>query len=215
MSLKVSVVLVVICILCLVAILNLNLKLYPETHTKIRDNKSESEYFVPEGWTGIPLSKNNPLYSDVNDSTHKRGMELLIEHLLTFTKEQWEENDESWIDIFDEYEDIVGWNGIFDAIAEVETELKYDSAERRHFLGEELYKHTPNIKFGVEIASRNILHKAPLHGLIWKEIEAYGVSDIEKFLKRSDEICFFKNAKDMGNIWISCKFATITCYYLY
>ena len=211
MSRKVSVFIVVICIVCLVATINLNIKLFPETHTKIRDNTSGRDYFIPVGWTGIPISKNNPLYSDVDKSTHINGMKLLKEQLLAFTKDQWEENDELWIDIFDDFENIVGWNGIFDAIAEAETELKYDSASRRHALGEELYNRTPNVKFGVEIAARNILHKAPLHGLIWKEIEAFGVSNIEEFLIRSDEICFFKNAKDMGNVWISCKFTIITC----
>ena len=199
----------VICILFLVVFLNLSIQLDPGPHTTISNDKSSSETFIPEGWTGIPISKNNPLYSDVNNPTHKNGMKRLVDRLLTLTREQWIENDELWSNIFDEYENIVGWNGIFDAIVEVETELKYDNAQRRHAFGEELYKRTPNIKFGVEIASRNILYKAPLHGLIWKEIEATGVSDTVKFLEMSDEICFFKHTKDMGNIWISCKYTML------
>ena len=97
-----------------------------------------------------------------------------------------------------------------------------------HYLGEYIYakvKTSGNVTYGIELCSRNILSKAPLHGYVWSAINESsniylkGLSDEEKEISLSDpkflqflfnfvdtKLCYFKTVANMTKIYSSCLF---------
>ena len=165
-------------------------------------------------WTGLPISYDNPLFHDPtkdwNDFEPKK--EELKKIFSGYDEDDWSvegENDNSAVlkSLFDEYEIYIGWNGIFDALVEHEEDYSKLPSNFKHWIGEELYSRTDTPKHGVEIASRNILKKAPLHGVVWSAIEDKGLEDLDAmFSLVFDELCYFRDYEGMGDQWISCKY---------
>jgi len=179
---------------------------------------SKEEYYstTPEYiWTGLPISSDNPLFHDPtkdwNDFISKT--EELKKVFSVYNEDDWSvlnkniDNSKIFKDLFDEYEVYIGWNGIFDALVEHEKDYSKLPSNFKHWIGEELYSRTDTPKHAVEIASRNILKKAPLHGVVWSAIEDKGLEDLDAmFSLVFDELCYFKDYDGMGDQWISCKY---------
>jgi len=165
-------------------------------------------------WTGLPISSDNPLFHDpTKDRDNFISKKEELKKIFSFYNEDdWSverENNNSKIfkDLFDEYEVYIGWNGIFDALVEHEKDYSKLPSNFKHWIGEELYSRTDTPKHAVEITSRNILKKAPLHGVVWSAIEDKGLEDLDAmFSLVFDELCYFKDYDGMGDQWISCKY---------
>lgn len=176
---------------------------------QVRNSIRSEDPFMPEGWTGIKISRDNPLFVDPkeDEKRYHAGYLSLKKILLLMDRDDWFDAEISWENLLTKYEKIIGWNGMFDVIDDVQKILKFEAVSRLHSLGENLYSHAPRAKYAVEISSRNMLHKAALHGSVWQAIAAFGTSDLDALFKFIDEeLCFFKSEKDMGNIWISCNY---------
>lgn len=158
-------------------------------------------------WTGLPISEGNPLYVDpLTDITKFLAATLSFKKNLILLSIQDYQNNSIFKPIMDKYVDLIGWNGVFDVISEVQPDMG-KSVERPHWLGEQLYEASKIYPrhFGIELASRDILHKAPLHGLVWMHAQEVGVSDITKFKKLvEEELCYFKNEENFGNLYLGC-----------
>ena len=165
-------------------------------------------------WTGLPISSDNPLFHDPtkdrNDFQSKK--EELKKIFSGYDEDDWSvegENDNSEIfkALFDEYEICIGWNGIFDALVEHGEQYSKQPRDFCHWLGEELYSRTDTPRHGIEIASRDILYQAPIHGFVWSAIEDKGLEDLDAmFSLVFDELCYFRDYDGMGVQWISCKY---------
>ena len=188
------------------------------------DNSSEfggngKDHYYPtlaeDYWTGLPISRNNPLYHDPSKdwkafSERKEEMKRRFVH---YTKDDWAIKDDNNHDvilaaIFDEFAVDLGWNGVFDALQEYEDDGDVDFPSTFvHWLGELLYSRTDTPRHAVEVASRDILHKAPLHASVWSAIEDKGLEDLDAmFSLVFDELCYFRDYEGMGDQWISCKY---------
>lgn len=162
---------------------------------------------IPNGWTGLPISFDNKLFVDPEDDPkrYNAGYKSLYKILILMSDVDWETADERWERLLTRYESIIGWNGIFDVVNDAQTFLRKDSARRLHRLGEALFAHSTNHTHAVEVSARELLHKAPLHSAVWETIEEIGTSDINKLFEViNNDLCWFKTAKNMGNIWLSC-----------
>lgn len=161
-------------------------------------------------WTGLPISKGNPLYVDpLQDITRYTAATLSFTKSLIFLSLTQFQDDKIFEPIMNKYVDIIGWNGIFDVVDSAQKVMKIDSVSRLHWLGEALYKAAVNYPphFGIEIASRDTLHKAPLHGFVWEHIQAVGISDLKKFTKLIDEeLCYYRDAENLANSFLSCMY---------
>ena len=190
--------------------------------SSINDQSSESipEYtpviqktgtYTPEGWAGLPISYDNPLYKNPADGgfRYQAAYKSLVKHLLIITQEDFVSQDEElWDPIFSKYTPIIGWNGFFDAFLEARTKrnIMKEDLPLKHSFGEFIIKRSPRPRFAIEVTSRDMLSKAPLHGAVWASIEAAGIMDIDVLFNLvNNELCYFKNDDNMGNIWISCK----------
>ena len=77
--------------------------------------------FLPDGWTGVPLSAGNDLYKDLTDKVANRYLKKLV-HIIREAPEDSLENFHEWIPKFDKLVPIIGINGIIDACSML---LKY------------------------------------------------------------------------------------------
>lgn len=167
--------------------------------------------WVPAGWSGIPLSLDNPLYKDPASAEVIEGRTELANKLISFSKADWVLSKE-WPNLLYKYEVIIGWNGIFDAVDEAQKTLDIDISSRLHNLGEVLAqsKLVTNNRYVTEITSRDILHRAPMHGGVWYIMKGLlddytATANISTlFQKIDEELCFFKNETNMAYAWISC-----------
>ena len=181
---------------------------------------NERERYYPtarEYWTGLPISKNNPLYHDptknwskfeAKKEEFKGRFEGNTRSNFTMNGKNEQIHIERLTAIFDEFLGELGWNGIFEALQEFEDEgnIKWP-ASFAHWLGELLYSRTDTPRHAVEITSRDILHKAPLHASVWSAIEAQGLEDLDAmFSLVFDELCYFRDYPGMGETWISCMY---------
>ena len=182
----------------------------PTINREINELEEELRAKYENYWDALPITEGNPLYVDPMKDINKFSAltlsflkSLIILPLPEYNKETVFEP------LMRKYVDLIGWNGVFDVVDEAQKQLGTDSADRLHWLGEQLYEASKEYSphFGIEIASRNTLHKAPLHGLVWKHIEAFGVSDLKKFKKFIDEeLCYFKYVEGLGDAYVSCEY---------
>ena len=174
----------------------------------------DNNLWIPAGWGGLPLSIDNPAYVDQSDPDVQKHKSELVSTMKAINILDWarEDKDPQWEAILREYETLIGWNGIFDALDQAQTELGIDVARRLHVIGEVLANSpmVTNPRHVIEITSREMLHKAPMHGGVWiitkNLLDRYGASGNFSALFETidEELCFFKNEDNMGNIWISC-----------
>ena len=175
--------------------------------------------WIPAGWSGLPLSIDNPAYFDQSDPDVLMYKSEMVKTMKSINIMEWAraDSDPQWEAILEKYETLIGWNGIFDAVEQAQTELGIDVARRLHVIGEVLAR-SPMItknRYVIEITSRDMLHKAPMHGGVWiitkNLLDNYAVSGkfSELFETIDEELCFFKNEDDMGNIWISCMYFSL------
>ena len=183
--------------------------------TNITDTEPNlNRVWRPEGWTGLPLSLDNPTYFNPNDTNVVLHRKEFVKRLKSISKINWikTEKDQEWEEMLQHYESLIGWNGIFDAVQQVQTELRFEIPSRLHFIGEVLARSAMITKNRhiIEITSRDMLHKAPMHAGVW--VITKNLLDIYEqtgnhtalFDTIDDELCFFKYEDLMGNIWISC-----------
>ena len=95
-----------------------------------------------------------------------------------------------------------------------------------HYLGEYIFSKSTNTKDGIEICSRKLLGKAPLHGFVWAAVITYAENlfpDTSDFLQINwsqdqltdfaeyinNEICYFRSEANMSHIYRSCSFLRI------
>ena len=176
----------------------------------------DDNLWIPAGWSGLPLSFDNPLYLDPKVPEVVQHRNELVAILEKFSLDDWYYN-EGWPSLLYGYENLIGWNGIFDAVKQAQEELDIDVPSRLHSLGEILANSTLITKnrYIVEITSRDILHKAPMHGGVWsivnKLLDNFTASHniAALFSTIDEELCFFKNEDNMGNIWISCTYSLL------
>ena len=179
-----------------------------EFHREVKNVVHKSGTFMPDNWTGLPISYDNDLFIDPTTGGKKYQVAYsnLVKTLLTMPRAKFMTGgNDLWDDIANKYCPIIGWNGYFDAVLEAFKINGVESSPMVHALGEILGQHATRPRHAVEVASRDILHKAPLHGSVWVSIEEFGASDIDKMFDLvNNELCFFKTEENMGNIWISC-----------
>ena len=183
---------------------NFEMNEYPEPP------RPKSGTWVPEGWTGLPISYDNDLYKHPNESPrYQSAFKGVLKTLLTTPRKEIIENDELWIDLAAKYTPELGWNGFFDAMQEAYKFNLDDISSRFHSIGEILVGYTKKPRHAVEITSRNYLHKAPLHGAVWQIIMNFKEKNEDNnamFDLVKNELCYFKDYDGMANTWISCKF---------
>ena len=88
-----------------------------------------------------------------------------------------------------------------------------------HHIGEYIFSKATNVKDGIEICSRPILSKAPLHGYVWAAIQSFSSNHFQnlessQYLPRDklkdlfefvdQELCYFRTANNMSNIYVTC-----------
>ena len=168
----------------------------------------DGDLWMPDDWTGLPLSKGNTLYVDYKKSQENLDKFYQFLNILEgFDFVQWNTDDDSWASLIHEYKSFIGWNGVFDAVEQAEENIGNEFAKRLHALGELLATEDVPGRYLVEITSRDMLHKAPMHGAVWTIISRIGTGDLDALFEAVDEeLCFFKSYPTMGNIWISCLF---------
>ena len=182
------------------------------TPVDYNEGRPQSGTFIPEGWTGLPLSYDNDLYKDpiIGGNRFRAAYGSLSKELLLMPQADFLSDSETvWSKIISKYTPIIGWNGFFDAFDEMQFKrnLGPKLSPVIHAFGEFLGRAATRPRHAVEISSRDILHKAPLHGSVWVSIEAAGASDIDRLFDLVyNELCYFKDDENMGNVWISCKY---------
>lgn len=162
---------------------------------------------IPKNWSGIAVSYDNKLYVDPEEKpqVYQAGVLSLQKWLILMTQDEFSDDDKLFDYLVDKYANIIGWNGIFQTIQDTQVILGYQSATRYHWLGESLMAHSDTAKHAMEIASVDMLHRAPMHGVVWAYIEELGTDDRDKLQKLIyEDLCFFQDMDNQGRAWLSC-----------
>ena len=166
--------------------------------------------WIPDGWTGLPISFDNSLYKHPNESPrYQSAYKGVMKVLYTSPKRDIIQNDDLWMDMVTKYSTELGWNGILDALDEYYKTAEDDLSLRFHNIGEIIASYAVKPKHAVEITSRNNLHKAPLHGAVWQiimDFKEHNDDNKAMFDFAENELCYFKNYEGMGTTWISCEY---------
>ena len=141
-------------------------------------------------WTGLPISIDNDLFYDPSNAWEffvesKRSLKT---YLSTLNEDQWNSDDELFLSLTSEYTPMIGWNGFFDALNEYQEEYEKIKLTRIHWFGEVIYADAKKPHYAIEITSRDILHKAPLHGAVWAAVSE-NEFDSRFWEKRQDRFC--------------------------
>jgi len=164
-----------------------------------------ADAFVPPGWKGIPISKNNSLYQTPLSVYPEQACNPLFELADTYKDDEMGLS-EAFLEHFEEWIPKIGYNNIIDCIVANEKDLKETA---RHHLGMILtmYAYPKNIpvRHIVEINARNVMHYGPLHGAVWGIVERLPeFATVEDFFQYvTDELCYWHDS-NYGVIYVSC-----------
>lgn len=87
-------------------------------------------------------------------------------------------------------------------------EIGHEDTETLEFLGEYIAKQaTKDPKYAIEVSARKILHKVPLHAVVWSFVNNFhkssNINEIFNFIDQ--ELCYFERHEEFYSVWISCK----------
>ena len=159
-------------------------------------------------WTGLPISPSNTLYKNpytdhINFENNVQKLYVELQSIATNS----EDSDEIWRNAINKYKQNIGWNGVFDAILTLFNSDAKVSKSRLHWFGSMVYEDAKIPQHAIEITSRDILHKAPLHEVVWSYIVNYNYEDVQELFDFVEQkLCYFRTVPELGSIWISCKF---------
>ena len=162
--------------------------------------------FIPNGWSGIPISIGNNLYKELESIPQSK---LLVMRLITTIKEltNEEKDDHELIrHIIEQYTNIIGFNGVMDAIQICRNMNVTLGFANIHHVGTFAAEWAERPRYAVEINSRMVMSLSPLHGAMWKVIELTNITDgNELFEFTQKELCFYKSEYETWN-WLACKY---------
>ena len=179
----------------------------------VRLSESSTEFIASsdlediEYWTGLPISASNSMYKDphTNADEFYSNLSKFKEEIKQFSSKDWATNS-TLLPVLATYKPHIGWNGLFDGINQVREETgNSPSQERMHWLGFLVYQDASEPRHAIEITSRDILHKAPMHQAVWEYIIDHDdetPESIHNFVM--SELCYFRDEPNKANIWISC-----------
>jgi len=163
----------------------------------------DNTHFMPEGWNGLPVSINNNLYLNESKET-KFYQKQLLKEIMNLPIDDWE--NDNWLWLLDYYVPLIGWNGFTDALGDSKHLGLKPNAYVYHHVGELIGEAAAEPEFAIELTARNTMHKSPLHGAVWSLITDYPyTNDPSTLFDYVDHrLCYFRDQKEMFNIWISC-----------
>ena len=163
-------------------------------------------------WTGLPISMDNDLFYDPSNEWEffTETKRSLKKYLSTLTEDQWDNDDELFLSLTSEYTPMIGWNGFFDALNEYQKEYKKITLSRVHWFGEVIYADAKKPHHAIEITSRDILHKATLHGAVWAAVSEKDFTSTQSLFDLvNNELCYFRTEPGFGNTYMGCKYNNI------